>query len=77
MKTVSIRELHDRTGSIVREAALQPVRVTDRGQVIAVLQAPSAPPQEGVSLPDRESWIAGLPAQKSDAAEILSDDRDR
>jgi|GEM_PF-898776 len=77
MKTVSIRELHDRTGVLVREAAASPIRVTDRGRIIAVLQAPTAAPQAGTALPDREAWITSLPMQKSDSAEVVSEDRER
>ena len=77
MKTVSIRDLHARTGAIVREAARRPVQVTDRGRVLAVIQAPNIAASEGVPLPDREALIAKLPKQKSDAADLIGDDRDR
>ena len=77
MKTVSIRDLHARTGAIVREAARQPVQVTDHGRVVAVIQAPGLAARQGVPLPDREAWIAKLPKQKSDSADIVGDDRDR
>ena len=77
MKTVSIRELHARTGAIVREAAKAPLQITDRGRVLAIIQAPSVAAANGVPLPDREAWIAKLPKQKSDAAALIGDDRDR
>jgi hypothetical protein len=77
MKTVSIRELHARTGAIVREAALQPLQITDRGRVLAIIQAPSVTAQRGVPLPDREAWIARLPKPKRDSADLIGDDRDR
>ena len=36
MKTISIRELHNRTGKVVRMASRHgEIRITDRGQVIA------------------------------------------
>jgi len=36
MKTISIRELHNRTGKLVREASRQgEIRVTDNGRVVA------------------------------------------
>jgi prevent-host-death family protein len=36
MKTVTIRELHNRTGAIVRESArLGEIRITDNGRVVA------------------------------------------
>jgi hypothetical protein len=77
MKTVSIRDLHARTGAIVREAAKRPLQITDRGRVLAVIQAPSVAAKQGVPLPDREALIAKLPRQKSDSADLVGDDRDR
>ena len=77
MKTVSIRELHARTGKLVREAARRPLRITDRGRLVAVLQPPSAAFAQGAPLPDREDWIARLPRQKSESAGLISEDRDR
>jgi prevent-host-death family protein len=42
MKTVTIRELHMRTGSLVREASRHgEIRVTDRGRVVAKLVSES------------------------------------
>jgi antitoxin (DNA-binding transcriptional repressor) of toxin-antitoxin stability system len=41
MRTVSIRDLHARTGATVREAAKRPLQITDHGRVLAVIQAPS------------------------------------
>ncbi len=77
MKTVSIRDLHARTGAFVREAARSPLQVTDRGRVVAILQAPSAAARAGVPLPDRRAWIAKLPKQKSDSADLIGDSRER
>ena len=77
MKTVSIRDLHARTGAIVREAAGRPLQISDRGRVLAVIQAPSVAARQGVPLPDREAWIAKLPKQNSDSADLIGDDRDR
>jgi hypothetical protein len=39
---ISIKDLHEKTGELVRQAALarNPVEVTDRGKVIAVLGSP-------------------------------------
>ncbi len=73
MKTVSIRERHDRTGILVREAAAQPIQVTYPERVDALRQAPTC----GTPLPDREPWIASLPNQASDSADLISADRDR
>ncbi len=74
MKTVSIRDLHARTGAIVRQAAKRPLQITDRGRVLAVIQAPNVAAQQGVPLPEREDWIAKLPQQLSDSAALISDD---
>jgi prevent-host-death family protein len=40
--SVSIKELHEKTGELVRQAALAktPVQVTDRGRVVAVIGSP-------------------------------------
>ena len=43
MKTISIRELHTRTGHYVRRAATEPITVTDRGATVAILQPAPAP----------------------------------
>jgi prevent-host-death family protein len=45
-ESVSIRELHEKTGEIVRRAGASrtPVLVTDRGEVVAVLVRPDAIP---------------------------------
>jgi prevent-host-death family protein len=77
MKTVSIRDLHARTGALVRQAARGPLRITDRGRVVAVMLPPADAFHRGAPLPDREDWIARLPRQKSDSAALVSEDRDR
>ena len=57
MKTISIRELHLKTGRWVRHAASRgPVVVTDRGRRVAALQ-PVDPHAKGRPLPDREEAI--------------------
>jgi prevent-host-death family protein len=40
---ISIKELHEKTGELVRQAAAArtPVQVTDRGKVIAVIGSPA------------------------------------
>ena len=45
-ESVSIRELHEKTGEIVRRAGASriPVLVTDRGEAVAVLVRPDAVP---------------------------------
>ena len=46
MKTVTIRELHSRTGELVRQAAQHgEIRVTDNGRIVAKI-LPEAEPAE-------------------------------
>jgi prevent-host-death family protein len=55
MKTISIRELHMKTGRWVRHAASQgPIVVTDRGRRVAALQ-PFDASVTGRPLPNREA----------------------
>jgi antitoxin (DNA-binding transcriptional repressor) of toxin-antitoxin stability system len=57
MKTISIRELHLKTGRWVRHAASRgPIVVTDRGRRVAALQAFDAS-VTGRPLPNREAAI--------------------
>jgi len=57
MKTISIRELHLKTGQWVRHAASRgPIVVTDRGRRVAALQ-PFDASMIGRPLPDREAAI--------------------
>jgi prevent-host-death family protein len=46
MRTITIRELHSRTGELVRQASLHgEIRVTDNGRVVAKI-VPEAEPAE-------------------------------
>jgi prevent-host-death family protein len=57
MKTISIRELHLKTGQWVRHAASRgPIVVTDRGRRVAALQ-PFDASVTGRPLPNREAAI--------------------
>jgi antitoxin (DNA-binding transcriptional repressor) of toxin-antitoxin stability system len=56
MKTISIRELHLRTGRWVRAASQGPIMVTDRGRRVAALQ-PFDASVTGRALPNREPAI--------------------
>ncbi len=57
MKTISIRELHLKTGRWVRQAATRgPIVVTDRGRRVAALQ-PFDESMTGRPLPNREAAI--------------------
>ena len=43
MKTITLKQLHAKTGSLVRRAARAPMQVTDRGQPIAIITRPDTP----------------------------------
>ena len=73
MKVVSIRELHESTGRIVRQAAEQPVIVTDRGTRIALLKPYSEQEDVGPSFPPRDP--ASMPSVGVDSTELISRDR--
>ena len=83
MKQVSIRELHERTGSLVREAKrLGGLLVTDRGKPVARLEpvdhrpAPN-PFRTRKLLPAYERLLrSGGLRRGTDSARIVSDDRD-
>ncbi len=40
VRSVTIKQLHEKTGEVVRGAVRAPIRVTDRGAVVAVLAQP-------------------------------------
>ena len=80
MKTISIRELHTRTGHYVRRAAKEPITVTDRGETIARL----VPITESTGLtfaqrrlrPGFKRFLA-TPLGGTDSTQMISEDRDR
>ena len=83
MKQVSLRELHEKTGTLIRNARrLGGLVVTDRGAPIARIE-----PVESRSAPNPFLSRKVLPAyerllrskrlgQRPDSTEIVSDDRD-
>lgn len=81
MKTVSIRELHTRTGHYVRAASRQPIAVTERGTTIARLVPVSDP--VGVTFAERrlrpgfKRFLATPLPPSTDSTRIISEDRDR
>jgi antitoxin (DNA-binding transcriptional repressor) of toxin-antitoxin stability system len=75
MKTITIRELHTHTGWCVREAARRPIVVTDRGEIVAVLQAANAAQLSGRRFPKRDR--SKLPMVDADSVRLISDDRER
>ncbi len=74
MRQVSIRELHQTTGKIVRSAREKSFLITFRGLPVAVL-GPLEEGERGKPLPDREEEILALP--RTDTSKILEDVRGR
>ena len=64
--SLTIKELHARTGALVRKAGAsrKSVQITDRGQLVAVLASPKslkAPVRERVLLPGYAKYLSTLP----------------
>jgi prevent-host-death family protein len=84
MKTISIRELHEKTGEYVRQAAKHgEIYVTDRGRTIAKI-VPQHETQKAPYFAVRKLTDAFLKLTKSgklrggtNSTRIVSDDRDR
>ncbi len=74
MKTVAIRELHEATGRLVREAQKNPLIITDRGVKIAIMTAFSPEDMPGAPFPARQP--DDLPTVNADSTDVISDDRD-
>ncbi|MFA6289265.1 MAG: type II toxin-antitoxin system prevent-host-death family antitoxin [Opitutaceae bacterium] len=79
MKTISIRELHTRTGHYVRRAATESITVTDRGETVARLVPISAP--TGMTFAQRRLRPGFLKLQSKpmtgiDSGQLISEDRD-
>ena len=74
MKSVSIRELHEHTGKVVRQAQKEPIFVTDRGQQIAVLKSITS--AETFGKPFQKRKLSSLPRVKIDSTIYLSEERD-
>ena len=75
MKTITIRELRTHTGRHLRAAARQPIIVTDRGEIVAVLQSANAARLPGRPFPRRDR--STLPVVDADSGRLISGDRDR
>jgi antitoxin (DNA-binding transcriptional repressor) of toxin-antitoxin stability system len=74
MKVVSIRELHEHTGELVRQALKEPILVTDRGQQVAMLKAITGVETAGKPFPKRK--LSSLPKAEIDSTKYLSEERD-
>ena len=84
MKTISIRELHERTGEYVRRAAKDgEIYVTDRGKTVAKIvpqqHSPEVPyfAERKLTPAFRKLVKSGKLRGGSDSTRIVSDDRDR
>ncbi len=80
MKTISIRELHTRTGHYVRQAAAEPITVTDRGHTVARLVPVSEPARLTFAQrrlrPGFKRLLEAGPVGGPDSTQIISEDRD-
>ena len=83
MKTVSIQELHTRTGELVRAASRHgEIQVTDRGRVVAKI-VPQAEPAEVPYFARRKPSAAfkrldesGKTGRGTDSTKAISEDRE-
>jgi prevent-host-death family protein len=83
MRTVSIRELHSRTGEVVRGASRHgEIRITDNGRVVAKI-VPQADPQATPYFSRRKLLAAfkmlddsGKTGRGRDITELISEDRE-
>ncbi|MFA6959553.1 MAG: hypothetical protein WC205_02245 [Opitutaceae bacterium] len=78
MPTITIKELHERTGAWVRKAGVTPLQITDHGKLIAVISAPNAlpgkSPRKRVLLKDYQDYLKS--AKPPAAGKSLLDDLD-
>lgn len=70
---ITIKELHDKTGALVRMAGASkdPIPVTDRGEVVAVLASPTMlqpRPRKRIIVPGYEELMSGPPGDFIQAA---------
>ncbi len=74
MKIITIKELHDRTGRLVRETGTETLVITDRGEKIAVLKKYSELELETAAFPKRNA--DSLPQIDIDSTQLISQDRE-
>ena len=84
MKTISIRDLHEKTGKYIRGAAeAGEIFVTDRGRTVAKIVPQREPEQtpyfarRKLTRAFRRLMKAGRLGSGTDSTRIVSDDRDR
>ena len=77
MKTASIRDLHLRTGAIVREAAKgRVIVIQNRGVPVAELR-PIEPVSPARVFREAETVLSKFPKLKGDSGRFISKSRDR
>ncbi len=84
MKTVTIRELHAKTGELVRQAARHgEIRVTDSGRVVAKIvpevepaQVPYFARRKFISESVRKLIESGDTGRGTDSTQAISEDRE-
>jgi prevent-host-death family protein len=81
MKTISIRELHQRTGAWVRKAAeIGSITVTERGRPVARLEAVEAPGRKNPFLSRKlrpgYKRLMGTLTGGTDSVAIVSEERE-
>jgi prevent-host-death family protein len=83
MKTITIRQLHNRTGALVRDATRHgEIRVTDNGRVVAKIVPLTEPPKipyfarRKPSIAFRKLDISGKTGRGTDSTRAISDDRE-
>ena len=74
MKTVTIRDLHHRTGEVVRAAAHEKILITERGRAVALLKGVQVAELSGRPFPKRDR--RKMPRVRVDSTVYISEDRD-
>ena len=70
---MTIKELHDKTGRLVRQAGKELLVITDRGEKIAVLKNYSESELTTTAFPSRN--VEKLPRVEVDSTRLISEDR--
>ena len=74
MKTVTIRDLHHRTGEVVRASAHEKILITERGRAVALLKGVEPADLTGKPFPKRDR--RKLPRVRVDSTVYISEERD-
>lgn len=74
MRTVTIRDLHHRTGEVVRASAHEKILITERGRAVALLKGVQPADLAGKPFPKRDR--RKMPRLQIDSTVYISQDRD-